>query len=233
MKKLVVVGTGAMAKDVKGFVEHYGLYDIAGYACSEEFVEKGKREMQDERVCSIEKMEQVYDKNEVELIIAISHFQMLNRVRKDIFDQLKSNGWKFAILISPTATNYSKSIGMGSWIMDGVYIGNETVIGENTIISNNAYISHYNNIGSHIYISGCSMLMGTVNIGDQCFVGGRATVFNNVTVGKKCIIGGATIVKRDVPDFTVVKLPNDIAIYKQYPEEVIETKLMPPQTLKK
>lgn len=190
MKDLVIIGTGAMADDVKTFVNRYKLFNIVGYACNDDFLEISKKQMPNENVIAISHLDDYYDKNDVCLFVAISQLRYLNRDRRETFLALKKNGWKFATLISPTAKIYPGTIGEGSWIMDDVYLGNQVVVGENTIISNQAYISHYDTIGSHVYISGRALLMGTVKIGDSCFIGGNATIFNNVTVGNKCIVGG-------------------------------------------
>lgn len=162
MKKLVIVGTGAMARDVTSFVNRYDLYEIVGYACNKEYVESSRKSHPEWEICALDELEQKYDKNDIELFVAISQFQMLNRVRKDTFNVLKQRGFHFATLISPTATVLSESVGEGSWIEDFAYLSTETRVGLNTIIDTFANIAHYSKIGNH------------------CFIGIRAIVWRSV-----------------------------------------------------
>lgn len=126
MKNLVIVGTGAMARDVTAFVNRYELYNIVGYSCNKEYVESSRQAHPEWDICSMEELEEKYDKNNIELFVAISQFQMLNRVRKDTFNTLKERGFHFATLISPTATVLSKRIGEGCWVQDSAYLSTET-----------------------------------------------------------------------------------------------------------
>lgn len=161
-----------------------------GYACNKEYVESSRKAHPEWNICELDELEQKYDKNDVELFVAISQFQMLNRVRKDTFNALKQRGFHFATLISPTATVLSESVGEGSWIEDFAYLSTETKVGLNTIIDTFANIAHYSKIGNHCFIGIRAIVLGTVTIGDQCFVGAASTIFNDVKIGHKCLIGG-------------------------------------------
>lgn len=228
MKKLVIIGTGAMARDVTAFVNRYELYEIVGYACNKEYVESSRKAQAKWNICALDELEQKYDKNDIELFVAISQFQMLNRVRKDTFNALKQRGFHFATLISPTATVLSKRIGEGSWIQDSAYLSTETEIGENVIVDILSYIAHFSKIEDHVFVAGRATIFGSVTIGEQCFIGAASTIFNDVRIGHKCLIGGGVTIKKDVPPCTQCKLPNDGVIIKQYDEDTIEMKLLPP-----
>lgn len=232
MEDLIIVGTGDRSKDVKNFVERYKLFNIVGYACSKEYVESSKKKLPNENVYFLDELDKYFDKSSIKLFVAISHFQYLNRDRRNIFNRLKNDGWHFATLIFPTATLASTSIGEGSWIMDDAYIGVDVIIGENTVVGVKSVIAHYNKIGNHIYIAPNSTILGNVDIGDSCFVGSRSLIFNNVKVGEKCLIGGGTIIKRNLPSYCHIKLPDDVVIIRQFDSESIEMKLIPPQFLK-
>lgn len=233
MKDLVIVGTGAMARDVTAFVNRYQLYNIVGYSCNKEYVESSRHAHPEWDICALDELEEKYNKNNVELFVAISQFQMLNRVRKDTFNNLKKRGFHFATLISPTATVLSKRIGEGCWIQDSAYLSTETEIGNNVIVDILCYIAHFSKIHDHVFVAGRATLFGSVTVGEQGFIGAASTIFNDVTIGTKCLIGGGTTIKKDVPPYTQCKLPNDGVIMKQYDEDTIEMKLLPPGMVEK
>lgn len=88
----------------------------------------------------------------------------------------------------------------------------------------NAIVGHRSVIENHCFITIKAAICGAVHIGEQSYIGANSTIFDEVKIGKKCLIGGATVVKRNVPDCSVVKTPNDTMIIKQYTEDVIESK---------
>ena len=44
-----------------------------------------------------------------------------------------------------------------------------------------------------------------VSIGDDCWIGGHAVILPGVHIGNRCIIGANVVVRRDVPDDTILK----------------------------
>lgn len=199
MENLVIIGTGAMARDVTAFVNRYNLYNIVGYSCNKEYVEFSRLEHPDWNICALDELEKKYDKENIKLFVAISQFRMLNRIRKDTFNSLEKRGFYFATLISPTATVLSDSIGEGSWIQDFAYLSTETKIGKNTIIDIYANVAHYSQVGNHCFVGIRTVILGTVTIGEQSFIGAASTIFNDVTIGEKCLIGGGDNNKKEYP----------------------------------
>ena len=56
-------------------------------------------------------------------------------------------------------------------------------------------------------------------------MGLNALIQNRVAVGNKCVIGGGAIVKKDLPDFSLVVADNSFV--KQCDEEKIESYISP------
>lgn len=180
MDNLVIIGTGEMAKDVTIFVKKYALANIVGYSCNSNFLDIIRKQMPEEHICSIEELDSFYKKENTKLFVAISQFRYLNRDRRNTFNDLKSQGWHFANLISPNAKLYSNCFGEGNWLMDDCFIGDEVVVGDNNVFAEQSYIAHYAKIGSHNYFGVRSMVMGTTRIEGSCFLGANSLVFNIV-----------------------------------------------------
>lgn len=45
---------------------------------------------------------------------------------------------------------------------------------------------------------------GIVSVGEHSFIGARASLLPNTVIGKGCIIGACSVVKGNVPDFSIV-----------------------------
>ena len=163
---------------------------------------------------------------ENDLIFVAMQWDGLNSNRKKVYERLKSIGYRFANIISPNAIIHSEIKGDNCWICDYVIIENDVEIGNNVFIKSKATILHCSNIRNHSFIGANSLIAGSCNVGEQSYVGISSTIFNRVNIGKKCLVGACTYVKRNLPDYTIIKTPNDEFIQIQSSEEEIETKLL-------
>ena len=175
------------------------------------------------KVYPLEELYQFIDKENDLLFVAVL-WNRLNADRRKLYHKVKGMGYKLANIISPTACVRGEILGDNCWISDGVFLQERTILGNDVFIMDNAMIGHRSTIEDHVFVTIRATICGSVSVGEQSYIGANATVFDEVKIGQKCLIGGATIVKRNVPDFSVVKIPNDTMIIRQYPEEVIESK---------
>lgn len=175
------------------------------------------------KVFPLEELDKYIDKEKDLLFVAVL-WNRLNADRLNLYQKVKDMGFKLANIISPMACVRGEIKGDNCWISDGVFLQERTIIGSDVFIMDNAMIGHRSNIEDHVFVTIRATICGSVIIGEQSYIGANATVFDEVKIGKKCLIGGATIVKRNVPDYSIVKVPGDTMIIKQYPEDVIESK---------
>lgn len=92
-----------------------------------------------------------------------------------------------------------------------VHIGNSAVITANSVI-----LEHDN---SYYYTCGRDVKFGDVYIGDRAFVGIGAIVMPGVSIGTCAIVGALSVVKCDVPAYSVVA-GQPAKVIKQVPESV-------------
>lgn len=222
MEKLIIVGTGTNGRHVYEFVKMYKLFDIIGFAVDEKYItEKSFKGLP---VYPLEKLNDYVNKNEVKLFVALL-WNHLNGDRKYLFERLRSEGYSFANIISPTAIIRGEIKGSNVWVHDNVIIQNDTVIEDNVAIMAMTLIGADSHVYSHCFFGAKSLLGGGSIVGEQTFVGINCIIFDGTIVGKKCILGACTAVKRNVPDFSLYKTSSDMVI-KQYGEEEIENKLI-------
>lgn len=221
MEKLIIVGLSTNARHVYEFVKDYDLFDVIGFAVNERY--KTEDTFKGLPVYALETLDQQVDKSEVRLFVALL-WNRLNADRRVLFESLTAEGWQMANIISPHARIRGEVKGTNVWIHDNVIIQNDTTIGNNVAIMGQTLVGANCSIADHCFLGAKSTVGGGTTIGEQSFVGLNATVFDGTTVGKKCILGACTAVKRNVPDFTLVKTSSAIEM-KQYEESEIEGKL--------
>ncbi len=222
-EKLVIVGIGSTGKRVYDFVKDYDLFDVIGFAVNDEY--RTTDVFCDLPVYSVEKLDEIIDKKAVKVFVAIL-WDRLNSYRRRVYESLKARGFIFANIISPHSVIRGKINGTNCWVKDYVIVQTNVEIEEDTFLMASCFVGADTKIGPHCFIATRSTVAGCCVIGEQSFVGLNCTVFDYTTVGKKCILGACTVVKRNVPDFSVVKTNISDMIIKQLSEDEIETKLL-------
>lgn len=152
---------------------------------------------------------------EKELVIAVGE----PSVREEVYDLAKGYGIRLCTLIHQGVhVDKTVSLGEGSIIMGGVYLGSHAVIGANTVIQLNTIIGHDTNIGMHCTISSNCCISGTNQIGDRTYFGFLSGTKQNLKVGNDVICSAGAIVFRDLPD-AVIAVGNPARIMKKNEEK--------------
>ena len=223
MDKLLIVGISTTARSIYKFVTDYNLYRILGFVVDKQY--KTMESYCGLPVYDFESLPDEFDKERDFLFIAME-WNRLNADRRDLYNRLKGESFKLANIISPSAIIHGEVAGDNCWICDYVVIENDVVVKDDVFVKTKATIAHLSVIEPHCFIGANSFLAGGVNVGEQSYIGVSSTIFNSVNIGRKCLIGGGVVVKRHVPDFTVVKTRNDDNVIKGYAEDTIEQKLL-------
>lgn len=122
-----------------------------------------------------------------------------------VAQKLSKHNAKICTLVFPEPPNIdydTVSIGEGSCIFPGVFVGTHVHIGKNVLIKQQANISHGSEIGNLCNIAPGATILGNVKVGKKTFIGGKATVRNGITIGNNCVIGMGAVVTKNVPDNT-------------------------------
>ena len=122
-----------------------------------------------------------------------------------------------------------------------IEIGDHSTIGKNCILSSSGglRIGKWVGIGGNCYLGGgrystertdVPMMKqelyteGPVVIGDDCWIGAGARVLDGVTIGRGSIIGAGAIVRKDVPEYTVVAPHQRLAQMSRGTKEAAESR---------
>ena len=223
MERIVIIGTSVAASNICKFIEKYRLYEVMGFAVNREY--KTADTYLDKPVYEVENLDQVVDKQKDYLFVAIQ-WNRLNADRRKVYERLKSEGYRFANLVSPLASINGQLAGDNCWITDFVCVDTDAVIGNNVFIKVGAWVGDHAQISDHCFIGAKSTVGGGVKIGEQSFIGLGAIIFDDTIIGEKCIVGAATALKRNLPDHCVYKTNQDNFVLKEYSEDIIEQKLL-------
>ena len=128
------------------------------------------------------------------------------RLRKSVYEKLRSAGHVFASVIHPRATLSRHAVAaQGVQLMAGAIVQAGASLGEDTIVNTGATVDHDCVIGAHVHIAPGVTLSGNVLVGDETHVGAGTTVIQGVRIGAGCTVAAGAVVLRDVRDGTRVK----------------------------
>jgi UDP-3-O-[3-hydroxymyristoyl] glucosamine N-acyltransferase len=66
------------------------------------------------------------------------------------------------------------------------------------------HVGHHASIGDYCFLASQVGIAGASVIGERCYLAGKAGVEMGVTVGDGSYIGSATLVRKDLPEASVV-----------------------------
>lgn len=198
IKKLLVLGTGTFAMEVADLVSDIPSIMLSGFVVNLPPYEPGSR-LLGKPIYWIDDLSNFAgDYQAVCGIVTTKRYKFIK--------QVEQFGIKFTSVIHPSSRVSRMSIiGEGTVVNAGVIISTHTQIGRHVLLNRGAIIGHHNSIGDYTTISPGANLGGFVTVGDRSWIGLGANIIERVSIGNQAIISAGSLVKKDVPDKTLVE----------------------------
>ena len=197
MSRIALIGSREFAQQIRSAVNEIGSDSVVGYF--DDYAVPGTVVEGLSILGTTKDIEEVYNSHIFDsLFIAVgySSFQFRERIFENYHGKIP-----FANIISPTA-----EISPSAFVGEGVYIGPNSSVGDQTVIKNNVFIhgssniGHDNVVGDHTYISGRFDSAGFVQIGARNFIGIRVMFSDHVSVCDDVWIGLGCIVAKEIKE---------------------------------
>jgi sugar O-acyltransferase (sialic acid O-acetyltransferase NeuD family) len=205
-EKLVIIGDGETAQLACEYFTHDSGLTVAGFAVEKRF--RRAESLYGLPVVPLEKLEKRFDPGDHAAFVAISYTQ-LNRVRTNLYKQIKGRGYPLASYVSSKAFVWRTArIGENCFILENNVIQHGVTIEDNVYLWSGNHIGHQAVIRRNTYVASHAVISGFCEIGANCFIGVNAAFNDKVKVGEDCIIGsGAVVVKNTEPGKVYVGNP--------------------------
>lgn len=193
-KKVIIYGAGGHAKVLTEIIEKQGLFQLAGYVCTNPCGQEGFREYK--VLGSEEELDTLITTYSIEgTLVGIGDNWKRWKIVKRVSERHLT--LEFVTVIHPSAQIASDvEIGPGTVVMAGAVINPGTRIGCHCIINTGVLVDHDNTIGDFVTLAPGSMTGGEVVVGDFTAICLGAHVINKITIGEHCVIGaGATLLQ--------------------------------------
>lgn len=99
-----------------------------------------------------------------------------------------------AAYVSPRA-----AVGAGSFLLAGVTVGIDAVIGDYCVLNANCSVDHDCRLGTGVQFGPGVTLAGGIVCDDFVFVGAGATILPGRRIGEGAVVGAGAVVTKDVP----------------------------------
>jgi len=215
MKNVVIVGSGAVAAELTGYIEDAGRYlneterwNILGYLDTQENIAKywAKYKLEKPVLGDVQSYE---ISGTVSFVIGISNIEY----RKKMSAILKDRGAEIISFIHPgSIISKTAVLGAHNIVYPFCIVGPNVVIGDNNLFTSYSFISHDCRVGDNNFFSTAG-LSGNVKVGDGNFFGIRSTVLPNLSIGDRNIIQAGMTVDKPIL--------NDSLIFHRFKEKVI------------
>ena len=197
MKRLAIIGSGDLGKQIAHLAIQSNSYEIACYF--DDFKRTGALE---NGVPILGKMDGVYAQFENgvfdELVVAIGYKHM--HTRKILFERFYETIPFGKIIHSSCTVDDSAMIGAGSVLFAGTIVEMHATIGENCLIYNCCNISHDSKIGSHSFYAPGVNVAGFCNVGCSVNLGIGTIISDNISIIDGTRTGAGTVVIKDISE---------------------------------
>lgn len=136
--------------------------------------------------------------------------------RKLLADRFERLGGVLTSYFSPDAEIAAQvMMGQGVTVLAHTIIEPGVKIGTGTLLNKKSNIAHGTIIGDFCEIGPDVMITGEVELGHDCFLGARAMILPKIKIGNNVTISAGAIVRKDIPDNSLVAAPKSIILKKR------------------
>lgn len=199
MNKLVIWGSGGMAREVNHLCEQRGDR-VLGFL--DERPEMEGRIIDDVRV--LRGLQDIVSlRDEIHIVCAgVGH----PKLKRYFAEKTQAAGFRISpALLHPSVYLSRRSfVAEGAVLCEGVVITVNIHVDPHVILNRNSTVGHDVTIGEFSTISPGVNISGNVDIGKHCFIGTGASIRENTRIGDGAIVGGGAFVINDVPPNSLV-----------------------------
>lgn len=142
-----------------------------------------------------------FDPENFELLITVGAVRS-SRLRRRIFDNSISLGYRFATIFSQTSVIgcLPEDCGPGTVVLERAMVNATARVGKNCIINTSALIEHDCVVGDHVHIATGAVVNGGVRIGDDVVIGSGAIIREGLSIHSGVTIGAGAVLLKDAPE---------------------------------
>ena len=198
MAKIIIFGIEDFAELAHFYLENDSNHEVVAFSVNEKYLPEN-RTFCGLPIVKFENIEKSYLPDEYKFFAPMAPKKM-NRLREQIYLEIKAKGFELITYISSKATLFGNKIGDNCFIFENNVIQPFTTIGNNVILWSGNHIGHHSVIKDHIMFTSHVVLSGHCVVEDYCTLGVNATIRDGVTIAEGTFVAmAASIIKNTEP----------------------------------
>ena len=217
MDKLIIFGTGDIAKLAHYYFSHDSEYEVTAFTVDKEYMAGDV--FLGLPVVDFEEIVDCCPPATHKMFIALSYAKM-NKIRAQKYFKAKEMGYQLATYVSSRCTLLTdKPVGDNCFILEDNTIQPFVEIGNNVTLWSGNHIGHDSVIEDHCFISSHVVVSGHVHIHKYCFIGVNATLRNSITIAPETLIGAGAIIMKSTVEKGVY-IPQRSGLFKKKSDKI-------------
>jgi sugar O-acyltransferase (sialic acid O-acetyltransferase NeuD family) len=204
MADIVIFGVKDFASLAHFYLRHDSPHDVVAFTVHRQYLPES-REFEGLPVVALEDLPERFPPEQVKAFAPMSHRRM-NRLRKDVCDQLKARGYSLISYVSSRATCFPGTpIGENCFILEDNTLQPFTSIGDNVVLWSGNHIGHHSVIHDHAFVTSHVVLSGHCVVGPYSFIGVNATIKDQVMLAEGTLVGMGAIIAKNTEPWSLYK----------------------------
>lgn len=209
-KKLIIIGNTEHALTMLQYIHNVNYGDVVAFSVNEQYIREPK--IKGIPVLPLEKLDQYYQPDQVNLILGIGYTKM-GDVKEKLFRLLTDRGYQFVNFIHPTAIIAEDvELGTGNNILEGVILEAGVKLSDGNLLFGGTMIAHDTIVGSFNSFSVKVVVAGCSQVKNHCFVGANATVRDHVILEDYVLVGAAAYADRNLKEYSVLAAQKSVIL---------------------
>jgi len=204
MSDVVIFGLRDNASLAHFYLRNDSPHRVVGFTVHREYIPESG-EFEGLPVVPFEELESRFPPNAVRAFAPLSHRRM-NRLRQEIYRELKGRGYSLISYVSSRATRFPDTpIGENCFILEDNTIQPFASIGNNVVLWSGNHIGHHSAIHDHVFVTSHVVISGHCVVESSCFLGVNATIKDHITLGEGTLVGMGAVIARNTESWTIYK----------------------------
>lgn len=196
MTQVVVFGVQDFASLAHFYIKHDSPHEVVAFSVNAEYLPEGGT-FEGLPVLAFEEIERSYPPSKFQFFAPMSHRRM-NRLRADVYQQIKAKGYDLISYVSSKATTFPGTpIGDNCFILEDNTIQPYVTIGNNVVLWSGNHIGHHSVIKDHVLFTSHVVLSGHCVVESFSFFGVNATVRDNSHIAEGTLVAMAATITKD------------------------------------
>jgi len=199
---VIIFGANDFAQLAHYYLINDSVHEVIGFSVHQKY-------MKETSFCGLpivpfETVETIYPPDDYAFFAPMSPAKM-NRVRHEVYQEIKSKQYRMISYISSKATCFNSQIGENCFILEDNTIQPFVTIGHNVVMWSGNHIGHHSKIEDHVMFTSHVVLSGHCEVKPFSFFGVNATIRDGLVIAEGSLISMAAAVFKNTEPWGVYK----------------------------